>query len=243
MNRITGEAVMTDSPKPGECVGWELIWRSGDIPPRYRTLAEPNASVVDWAETLPAGGFVLDVGCGVGRHTVYLGGRGFRVAGTDISPTGIQMTLDGCTERSIEFDGRVADLTALPWADATFDAALSTATMHHNLRANIFKSLYEVRRVLKPGGLFLVDFPSVDREDMSRLRHLAASGEISEPEPNTFIDDRPDSDDGDGFLPHHYVDEADARDLLRAFDILKLESDAAGNRGRWVAWVRKPLSD
>ena len=75
------------------------------------------------------------------------------------------------------------------------------------------------------------------------------AGEISEVEPNTFVDERPDSDDPDGFLPHHFCDEADLRDLLRPFDILKLEADlqevqldiGSGPVGKWVAWVRRPL--
>ena len=74
---------------PDDRAGWELIWRGDMIPPRYRSLAVPNTSVVEWADGLPAGGFVLDIGCGVGRHLVYLGGRGFKMAGVDISPSGI----------------------------------------------------------------------------------------------------------------------------------------------------------
>lgn len=35
---------------------------------------------------------VLDLGCGSGRHTVYLAQRGFRVFGIDVSPTGIALT-------------------------------------------------------------------------------------------------------------------------------------------------------
>lgn len=240
---------MEDASNPDERAGWEFIWRSGDIPPRYRSIAAPNATVVEWAEALPPGGFILDVGCGAGRHVTYLGERGFRLAGVDISPTGIRMAQEACAERRITFDGRVADMTALPWADMTFDAALSTSTIHHHLRANIVQTLDEIRRVLKPGGLFLVDFPSTDRPDYQGLRSQVAAGLISEVEPNTFVDERPDSEDPDGFLPHHYCDEADARDLLRAFDMLRLWIDLPGSEsnsgraGQWIGWVRKPLSD
>jgi SAM-dependent methyltransferase len=140
-------------------------------------------------------------------------------------------------------------MTALPWADMTFDAALSTSTIHHHLRANIIQTLDEIRRVLKPGGLFLVDFPSTVRLDYQRLRSQVAAGQIAEVEPNTFVDERPDSEDPDGFLPHHYCDEADARDLLRAFELLRLwidlpESASSSSRaGQWIGWARKPLSD
>ncbi|MBI1277822.1 MAG: methyltransferase domain-containing protein [Anaerolineaceae bacterium] len=234
-----------------ELAGWEPLFQNGFIPPRYQTLADPNDSVVEWADTLPSGASILDVGCGIGRHLIYLGGRGFKMAGMDISPSGVKTSQTVCAERNIDFDGRVSNMTALPWADMTFDAALSTSVISHNLRADIFKTLEEVRRVLKPGGLFLVDFPHKDTFSYQRVRKQAAAGEITEVEPDTFVDQSPEPDEtDDAYLPHHFCDEADVRDLLRAFEIIRLWADLPepspqGNlpaRGYWVAWTRKPLS-
>lgn len=234
----------------GEKAGWEEIWRMEDLPPRYRSSAAPNGSVVAWAETVPSGNTILDVGCGVGRHVIYLGGLGFQMVGTDISPTGIRLTQDAAASRNIPFEGRVSDMTTLPWADATFDAALSTSTIHHHLRAGIVQTLAEVWRVLKPGGLFLVDFPSTDTLTYQELRVLADTGQITEIEPNTFVDER-NEEDIDGFLPHHFCDEADICDLLQAFEIIKLWPDlhevvterGPGRVGKWVARTRKPFLD
>ena len=219
-------------------IGWEAIWSGERIPERYASLAPPNDSVVEWANGLPAGASVFDLGCGVGRHVLYLAGRGFRMAGADISPTGVQRTAAMCAERGLAFDGRVCDMIVLPWPDETFDGALSTSTIHHALRANIQRTIGELWRLLKPGGLLLVDFPCTDRPDYALLRAEVAAGHIVEVEPDTFVDERPDSDDPDGFLPHHYCDEADVRDLLSRFSIERLSQDA-GSRGKWVAWARK----
>jgi SAM-dependent methyltransferase len=221
-------------------IGWEPIWSSDTIPERYASFAAPNETVVEWANSLPAGSNVFDLGCGAGRHVTYLGGRGFRMAGADISPTGIQRANTACAERGISFDGRVSDMTALPWEDAAFDAALSISTIHHGLRADIQRAIDEVWRLLRPGGLFLVDFPCTDRADYAYLRAEVAAEKIREVEPNTFVDERPDSDDPDGFLPHHFCDEADVRDLLSRFTLERVGPDtAAGARGKWVAWARK----
>src|SRR5258706_8140479 len=188
---------MANYSNPDERVGWELIWRGANIPPRYRTDAGPNTTVVEWADTVPPGGFILDVGCGVGRHLVYLGGRGFRVAGMDISPSGIRLSQEACAARQIAFEGYVSDMSTLRWPDMTFDAALCTSTIHHQLRAGIVQTLAEVRRVLKPGGVFLLDFPCTDSFDYRFLRSKVAAGQLSEVEPTTFVDQRPDLDDSD----------------------------------------------
>lgn len=244
---------MTTPSNPTEDrAGWELLFRNATFPPRYQTMAAPNESVVAWADTLTPGSTILDVGCGIGRHVVYLGGRGFKMAGMDIAPFGVQTTQQACQERQIAFEGRVASMTHLPWEDDTFDAALSTSVIAHNRRADLAKTLAEIWRVLKPGGALLMDFLHKETLSYQRVQDQAANGQITEIEPDTFMDtsDQPDRTD-DAFLPHHYSDEAEVRALLSAFEIIRLWADLPGRtpeggwgqRGYWVAWARKPLAE
>lgn len=233
---------MSDSP------GWEAIWKQASIPRRFASFSAPTATVVEWGATLPAGAHVLDVGCGVGRHCIYLGKRGFRMAGMDISPTGVARTVEACQSAGLSFDGRVCDMDALPWSDATFDAAFSTASIHHHLRDGVQRSIRELWRILKPGGRVMLDFPDVNTLDYQETRAEVASGGYLEPEPNTFIDPRPNPRDIDGYLPHHFCDEADLRDLMRDFTILRLweaihpakATRGPGMVGKWVVWGQKP---
>lgn len=44
---------------------------------------DPSAWVVRWADRVPAGGSVLDLACGNGRHARYFAGRGHPVAAVD----------------------------------------------------------------------------------------------------------------------------------------------------------------
>jgi tellurite methyltransferase len=241
---------MASAPKPDERMGWELIWRAGNDHPRYGSFAAPDTAVMEWAETIPARGFVLDLGCGVGRHMVHLGERGFRMAGVDISPSGIRLAEKACADRQIAFEGHVSDMKALLWADQTFDAVLSISTIHHHRRQVIIRTLAEVRRVLKPGGRLLIDLPCTNTDDYRLMRSRVAAGQIAEVEPNTFVDQRPDLHNmDDAFLPHHYCDEADLRDLLSSFEIIRLWTSlreskyGMGTRGKWIASARRPLSD
>lgn len=230
--------------------GWEQLFQSGHFPPRFQTTAAPNQSIVEWADTLPAGISILDVGCGIGRHVVYLGERGFKMAGMDLSPSGVKTTQEVCAERNLTFDGRVSDMSNLPWPDGTFDAALSTSTLAHNRVADIKITLAEIRRVLKPGGLFLADFLHKGTQSYQRVHDQFLAGEISEVEPNTFVDQssQPDKDD-DAFLPHHFSDEAEVRDFLSDFEIVRLWNDVPTTsdgslpaRGYWIVSARKPLA-
>jgi SAM-dependent methyltransferase len=238
-------------PNTNRPPGWEHLFQQGVFPPRYQTTAAPNQSVVEWAAALPAAARVLDVGCGVGRHVVNLGGRGFRLAGVDVSPSGVEQTRTACAERGIAFDGRVAEMTRLPWDDQTFDAVLSTSTICHHRLSDMRRALAEIRRVLKPGGWLLVDFLHKATRSYQQAREQVEAGRLSEVEPDTFIDEsrEPDLTD-DAFLPHHYCDKAEVQELLMAFEILRIEADFSDQmdesglprRGYWVASARKPRS-
>ncbi|MDE0317528.1 MAG: class I SAM-dependent methyltransferase [Candidatus Poribacteria bacterium] len=62
------------------------------------------AKYPEWAEHQKlamkyATGRVLDIGCGAGRHSLYLQGKGHDVLGTDISPLAIQL----CKQRGIKY--------------------------------------------------------------------------------------------------------------------------------------------
>jgi SAM-dependent methyltransferase len=106
-------------------------------------------------QQLPAGGRVLDLACGTGRVAVPLAGRGFDVAGLDIS----RRALEVARERGPELDLRRGDLRELPWADGSFDAVINlwTAFAYYPTQEEDERALAEIARVLRPGGVFLID--------------------------------------------------------------------------------------
>jgi len=127
---------------------------------------------------------VVDLGCGTTRSTVALRGRyeDARVTGMDFS---LAMLREGSRNSTVQHPIRrcCADITRLPLADASVDLLFSNLAMHWcNDPASLFAGL---RRVLRPGGLFL--FTTFGPDTLGELRQSwAAADEYAHV--NDFLD-------------------------------------------------------
>jgi SAM-dependent methyltransferase len=89
-------------------------------------------------------GRLLDAGCGGGSHAVAFAGAGWTVTGVDVSEEQLRLA------RARGVSVVRADLARLPFADASFDAAVSMFT--HTDVADFDVVARELARVLRPGG-------------------------------------------------------------------------------------------
>jgi len=106
---------------------------------------------------LPAGAAVLDLGCGNGTFLSLFRGRGWRLYGTDFSPTGIAIAREAFPE--IQFF--LADSTS-PAGDmlervGPVDLILSTEVIEHLYDPRGF--LRNAYQLLKPGGRLVLSTP------------------------------------------------------------------------------------
>ncbi len=105
---------------------------------------------------------LLDVGCGPGSITLGLAQRvaAGEVVGIDISAGRIEQARALAAERgvtNVRFE--TADIYALPFEDASFDAVFSNAVHQH--LSDPLAALREQRRVLKPGGVIGIGDPDL----------------------------------------------------------------------------------
>jgi SAM-dependent methyltransferase len=105
-----------------------------------------------------APGRLLDWGCGYGQMTYLLRRRGFSVTPFDVGPAGCALPdIPLCRDLSVV---RVQEPTELPFQTATFDVVLSCGVLEHvaegDQPGSEVKSLHEIARVLRPGGLFFI---------------------------------------------------------------------------------------
>jgi len=104
-------------------------------------------------------GLVADLGCGTGRALVPLARRGFRGLAVDMSEHMLRIVEDKAQAENLPIDCVHANLVQLDCVpDATADYAIclfSTLGMIHG-RENRQRALEHARRILKPGGLFVL---------------------------------------------------------------------------------------
>lgn len=97
-------------------------------------------------------GSLLNIGCAHGPDFLPFR-QGFALYGIDLSPEMIKLAQKYSRKFNFTVNLAVADATSLPFADETFDRAISVATYHHiRGKEARLKALNELKRVLKPGG-------------------------------------------------------------------------------------------
>jgi ubiquinone/menaquinone biosynthesis C-methylase UbiE len=124
-------------------------WSSGDYATVGTTLQIVGETLCE-ALDLRAGQKVLDVAAGNGNVTLAAARRWCEVVSTDYVPALLERGRERAAAERLAIEFREADAEALPFADASFDAVVSTFGVMFT--ADQDKAAAELVRVCKPGG-------------------------------------------------------------------------------------------
>jgi ubiquinone/menaquinone biosynthesis C-methylase UbiE len=108
-------------------------------------------------ETVPAGGRVLDLGCGTGPVVAELRRLGFDCVGLDYSQDMLEFAKQRLRASGLD-DSQIlqGDCRHTPFPDARFDAVVCLGVISYVENYEVV--LAEIRRILKPGGVLVVSF-------------------------------------------------------------------------------------
>jgi SAM-dependent methyltransferase len=115
---------------------------------------------------VPAGGAVLDAGCGSGRDALSFKTAGYVASAFDGSARLAQIAAanTGLSVRHLTF-------AEMDW-EAAFDGVWACATLLHVAAADLPGALANVRRSLKPGGAFYCSFKEGQTERFANGRYF-----------------------------------------------------------------------
>ena len=129
---------------------WARAGRGAGMEKGHRPVGEQAIDLM----AIPASARVLDVGCGSGWATRLMAEKASsgRVVGIDIADEMIRLaqeTSSSCL--NVEF--QVASAEKLPFVEGEFSHSFSMESLYYY--ADMLTAVREIKRVLKPGGLFV----------------------------------------------------------------------------------------
>lgn len=153
----------------------------------------------------------LDLGCGLGRHSILMGRNGFNVSCFDISDEALNRTKEWAEEENLSFDYKQGDMLSLPYNDNSFDCILCMNVISHTDTQGMKKVISELFRVLRKNGECYLTLGSKDtwgyKENWPMVDENTKLMMVEGPE---YI------------VPHFYVDYELVKSLFSEFDIIDI---------------------
>ncbi len=103
------------------------------------------------------GARVLDVGCGDAGVLIAFAEQGARAAGIELDEKSLARGRIRAEEHGVDVDLRSGVAERLPWEDGSFDLVILDNVLEHVRDRE--RTLQEIRRVLRPGGLLYLVTP------------------------------------------------------------------------------------
>lgn len=155
---------------------------------------------------------LLDLGAGIGRHSLLFAKNGFDVTAFDFSKEGLDKIENFADQLNLEIDLVNGNMNRLPFASQSFDFVVAYNSIYHTDYEGLIRTIYEIRRVLKANGeAFVTMLSKNDKSFIDGSGSLIAENTLMKKEEDGSI------------LPHFFVDEEYIYKLFKSFHIISLK--------------------
>lgn len=160
----------------------------------------------------------LDLGCGLGRHSIYFAKKGFYVTSVDLSDYGVNHLKKWAADEKLKININVCDMLKLPFEEETFDCIMAYNVIYHTDTEGFIKALKEIKRVLKSKGELFITLISKNTWSYEKAHNYKRidANTILRNEHDTELD-----------VPHFYVDIEDIKKHFTDFDFVKAPIEQA----------------
>ena len=180
----------------------ESIWKNPSIESYYLLNRWNSLKMKDF----------LDLGCGLGRHSVLFAKNKYNVFCFDISEEAINRTKKWCDEENLKCNYKIGDMLELPYDDDSFDCILCRNVISHTDTEGIKIIINELKRVLRKNGECYLTLGSKDSWGFKQK-------DWSFKDSNTRLR----MEEGPEYMtPHFYVDYDLCMELFKDFEILNI---------------------
>jgi tellurite methyltransferase len=171
---------------PGASQGSKPTWSPwareyARTPERYVFGTAPSDFALGVARLVRPGDYVLDLGCGEGRDSVFFAGRGAVVFGVDVSEAGLAKARRLARRRGVRVRWVQGPVTGL-LPTGPFDLIFSCGCLHYVPRDGRAALFARLRAMTRPGGhqAHLVFTDRLVHEEKGEIVDYCKAGELRE---------------------------------------------------------------
>ena len=159
---------------------------------------------------------LLDLGCGLGRHSIYFAKNDFQVSSMDLSEYGVNHLNKWAKEEGVTINSCIGDMLSLPYEENSFDCIMAYNVIYHTNTEGFIKTLEEIKRVLKPNGELYMTLISKNTWSWHQKEKYIQIDN------NTILRDEHETEKN---VPHFYVNIDDIVQYFKEFNFVLLPKE------------------
>ena len=210
-------------PKTNE-LPWDSYWKKTNYQ-REMELCKSDGLLPIFDQYLNKRQAIIEAGCGAGKWVIYLGKKGYQIIGVDNNRLGLKKLKEYYPKAKAKY----GDVRKMPFGKNRIDVYISLGVVEH-FETGPIPALKDAFRILKPGGLAIVEVPFDN--PLRRLRRSVGKLKFWRQKPK-----------GREFYEYHYTKEELAGFMSKAgFKEIKYfpkdDLDPGKSIALWLDWPK-----